>query len=121
MAELNPRRLNRQQLARICGNDPELIKAFEALFAVTGQGADEIAVLTVLTEQAQQGADTAAAQQVVQAALLQRIADALEVLALAPAAEPLQLPEQHVCETCAATREQLVDLARRVSDLESAP
>jgi hypothetical protein len=119
MAELNPRRLNRQQLARICGNDPELIKAFEALFAVTGGSADAIELLTVLTEQAQQTADTAAAQQAVQSALLERIADALELLALAPAAEPLQLPEQHVCETCAATREQLVNLARRVDDLET--
>jgi small-conductance mechanosensitive channel len=78
-------------------------------------------VLTVLTEQAQQTADTAASQQAVQAALLERIADALEALALAPAAEPPQPLEQHVCETCAATREQLVDLARRVADLESAP
>jgi hypothetical protein len=114
MAELNPRRLTRAQLARVCGNDPELIKAFEALFAVTGSNIDD-------AEGAQLIADSTAAQQAALVSQLQSIASTLEVLALAPASVPLQAPEQHECPTCAATREELAALARRVADLESAP
>ena len=118
--KLNPRRLTRTQLAAFLPSH-EHIKFFEALTEVTGSSADEIDLLTILTDLAQQSADTTSAQQNAQAAQLDRIASALELLALAPASEPLPAPEQHVCETCAATREELAALVRRVADLESAP
>lgn len=120
MSSLNPRRLTRQQIARVVGNDPELIKAFEALFAVTGKGADAIETLTVLVDVAQQSADTADARAVAALAQLDRIASALETLALAPAVPPATPADDFGdCPTCAATRESLAVLTRRVDDLES--
>jgi hypothetical protein len=120
MASLNPRSLTRAQIARITGNDPALIKAIEALFSVTGGSADDIETLTVLTELAQQGADTAGAQFVSLQSQLDRIASALEMLALAPVAEPTRpVDEPLVCPSCSVLREELFALTRRVSDLES--
>jgi|WetSurMetagenome_2_1015567.scaffolds.fasta_scaffold1485134_1 hypothetical protein len=120
MSSLNPRRLTRQQISRVVGNDPELIKAFEALFAVTGQGSDDIQTLTVSVEMAQQVADTADARGVAALAQLDRIASALEMLSLAPAAEPPRpIDEPLFCPTCSALREEVAALARRISDLES--
>lgn len=121
MSSLNPRRLTRQQIARVVGNDPELIKAFEALFSVTGQGADDIVTLTQLVDVAQQSADTADARSTSALATLDRIASALETMALAPTVEPAPVAETLTCPTCAAVREDLAALARRVSDLETAP
>lgn len=122
MPELNPRRLTRPQIARIVGNDPELIKAFEALFSVTGGNADDITLLTLLTDIAQQTADTAGAQLAAVQGQIERIASAVEMLALAPADVPAQPVEDlRDCPTCAATREECAALARRVADLESAP
>lgn len=70
-------RLSRSQIAKIVGNDPEAIKQFERLFqqADTQEtGVDEVAIAAGLADgKANQALD-----------LLQRISDALEVLALAP-------------------------------------
>lgn len=49
----DPKPLTRNQIARIVGNDPEAIKAFERLFTVAGQLTPaDIAALTVLIETA---------------------------------------------------------------------
>lgn len=49
----DPKPLTRNQIARIVGNDPEAIKAFERLFTVAGQLTPaDIAALTILIESA---------------------------------------------------------------------
>lgn len=70
-------RLSRAQIAKIVGNDPEAIKQFEKLFQMAdGQDAsiDEVAVIAGT-------ADSKASQALSE---LQRIADALEAIALSP-------------------------------------
>lgn len=70
-------RLSRSQIAKIVGNDPDAIKQFEKLFQMAdGQDTsiDEVAVVAGT-------ADGKASQALAE---LQRIADALEVLAMAP-------------------------------------
>lgn len=74
---VNRLRLSRSQIAKIMGNDPEAIKQFERLFAA----ADDQATVSDETTILAGSADTKAGQALDQ---LQRIADALEVLALAP-------------------------------------
>ena len=120
MDALNPRRLTREQLAKFLPSH-ELIKAFEKLFDVAGATPDEINALTMLVEEVTLNAESAAAGQAALAAQLQRIASALEMLALAPAVEPPPIPEQYACEGCAAMREELLALRARVEALETAP
>ncbi|HEY8878276.1 MAG TPA: hypothetical protein VIN03_11970 [Roseateles sp.] len=120
MDELNPRRLTRAQLAQFLPTH-DLIKAFEALFNVTGATPDEINTLTQLVEEVTLNAESAAAGQAAVVAQLQRMASALETLALAPAVEPTPVPEQYACEGCAAMREELNAMRARVEALENAP
>lgn len=73
-------RLSRSQIAKIVGNDPEAIKQFEKLFQMADTqetGIDEVAVVAGT-------ADGKAGQALAE---LQRIADALEAIALAPIGE----------------------------------
>jgi len=71
-------RLSRSQIAQIVGNDPEAIRQFEKLFAMTADGAEDIEAVALASGIADNKANEALAQ-------LQRIADALEVVANAPA------------------------------------
>lgn len=123
MAELNPIRLTRKQLARICGDDHALIKAFEALFDVTGSSSDDIETLTIAVGTAQDGADSAQFAALTAAALAQT---ALNIAAAGTDGPPplvAQLVEQvddptHRLTTMEA---QLHAMASRIAALEDRP
>jgi hypothetical protein len=122
MRDLNPRKLTREQIARALVNPShEIIKAFEALFRVGGETPEEIQTLTLLIQNTQETADSALAGQYAVAAQISRLANAVELMAVAPVIQPAPVPEQHTCEACSALREDLLALARRVADLEAAP
>lgn len=76
-------RLSRSQIARFVGNDPEAIKAIENLFAQGAVNETSFQDVDIVSS----GADAKANEALVQ---LQRIADALELLASAPIVEPAQ-------------------------------
>ena len=119
MDALNPRKLNRSELAKFLPTH-ELIKAFEALFALAAVTPDEVNTLTALIEEVTASAETATSAHQAIASQLARMASALETLSLAPAVEPPRIPDEVlVCPSCSALREELTALSRRVSDLES--
>ncbi len=70
-------RLNRDQIARIVGNDPEAIRQFEKLFAASNFSASELETVSIAAGIADSKAGQALAE-------LKRIADAVEALAYAP-------------------------------------
>jgi hypothetical protein len=120
MDELNPRHLTRQQLARFLPSH-ELVKAFEALFSLAGATPDAINTLTQLVEEASATAESASARQHAIAAQLSRVADALDIMSMAPAVEPMPAPEVYTCPDCAPLREELIALRQRIEALESSP
>jgi len=71
-------RLSRSQIAQIVGNDPEAIRQFENLFAFQETAINDAQSLSINVGAADNKANEALAQ-------LQRIADALDVVANAPA------------------------------------
>ena len=73
--------LSRSQIAKIVGNDPEAIKQFERFFAQSKAQVTEIDDLVIAAGVANGKANEALAT-------LQRIADALETLAVAPLPQP---------------------------------
>ena len=77
--------LTRKQIAAFVGNDPEAIRAIERLFAVTGQLApDDIATLNAAIEANTLALGAGQPQAEVTNAILTRLADTVQGLALAP-------------------------------------
>ena len=94
--------LSRSQLASFL-KDFEQIKQFEKLFGMTNASIDTIEQLTVLAAGAQSTANAALAE-------LSRIADALELLALAPKHQPIPEPEVTIMRRGALTANELADV-----------
>ena len=87
---VNPLPITRAELAQFLPNH-SAIRAFEELFRVAGDlTPSQIAELQVLIQEASIQAESAGAQAAAANGALDRIADALELLATAPRAEPVQ-------------------------------
>ena len=87
---INPLPITRAELARFLPNH-SAIRAFEELFRVAGELTPaQIAELRVLIQEAAIQADSAGSQAALANGNLARIADALDFLATAPRAEPVQ-------------------------------
>lgn len=87
---VNPLPITRAELAQFLPNH-SAIRAFEELFRVAGQlTPSQIAELQVLIQEASIQAESAGAQGAAANGALDRIADALQLLATAPRAEPVQ-------------------------------
>ena len=113
------RRIKREQLALFLPSH-ELIKAFENIAVDVSEMLPE--AIATAASSASQEAGSASAQASSALNQIARIADALELLALAPPSTPQPRPDATSdCHLCAALREEVAALAQRVQALELAP
>lgn len=87
---VDPKPLTRNQIAAFVGNDPEAVRAIERIFRVAGeQTPAQIDAVTADLAQALSASDDAAAKIAALAGSIDRLRDAVELLALAPPRPPL--------------------------------